>query len=168
MKRSWRLVLAGGVVAGTLDIVYACVFWAIKRGVAPQRVLQRVASGLLGEASLTGGWATAALGLVSHYFIAISMAVTYYLVARRWSVLWERPVPYGAAYGLLLYGIMNHVVVPRSAAGPSSKDALWIAMSIVVHMFLIGVPCAMFARLAVLADLRTSALEGNPPRRLDV
>lgn len=157
MKRSWRLVLAGGVVAGTLDIVYACVFWAIKRGIAPQRVLQRVASGLLGEASLTGGWATAALGLVCHYLIATLMAVTYYFVARRWPALWERPLPYGAAYGLLLYGIMNYVVVPLSAAGPSSRDTFWIAMSIVVHMFLIGVPCAVFARLAVLADLRTPA-----------
>lgn len=157
MNRSWRLVLAGGAVAGTFDIVYACVFWAITRGVSPQRILQRVASGWLGEASLTGGWATAVLGLVSHYFIAISMAVTYYLVARRWSALWERPLPYGAAYGLLLYGIMNYVVVPLSAAGPSSKDPLWVGMSIVVHMVLIGVPCAMFARLAILADLRTPA-----------
>lgn len=144
-------------MAGTLDIVYACVFWAIKRGIAPQRVLQRVASGLLGEASLTGGWATAALGLVCHYLIATLMAVTYYFVARRWPALWERPLPYGAAYGLLLYGIMHYVVVPLSAAGPSSRDTFWIAMSIVVHMFLIGVPCAVFARLAVLADLRTPA-----------
>ncbi len=83
MNRSWRLVLTGGVVAGTFDIVYACVYWAIKRGVAPQRILQRVASGLLGEASLTGGWATAALALALHFFIAISMAAVYYLVARR-------------------------------------------------------------------------------------
>ncbi len=149
MNTSWRLLVAGGVVAGTFDIVYACVFWAIKRGVVPQRILQRVASGLLGEASLTGGWATAALGLVCHYFIAISMAVTYYLVARRWPALWQRPLRYGAAYGLLLYGIMNYVVVPLSAAGPSSKDPLWIGMSIAVHALLIGIPCAVFARRAI-------------------
>lgn len=152
MNRSWRLVVTGGVVAGTFDIVYACVFWAIKRGVSPQRILQRVSSGLLGEASLTGGWATAALGLVCHYFIAISMAVTYYLVARRWPALWHRPLPYGAAYGLLLYGLMNYVVVPLSAAGPSSKDALWVGMSIVVHALLIGVPCAIFAQRAIRAE----------------
>jgi hypothetical protein len=149
VNTSWRLVVTGGVVAGTFDIVYACVFWAIKRGVVPQRILQRVASGLLGEASLTGGWATAALGLVCHYVIAISMAVTYYLVARRWPALWQRPLLYGAAYGLLLYGIMNYVVVPLSAAGPSSKDPLWIGMSIAVHALLIGIPCAVFARRAI-------------------
>ena len=155
MNRAWRFVFTGGVVAGTFDIVYACVFWAIKRGVSPHRILQRVASGWLGEASMTGGWPTAALGFVTHFFIATWMAVTYYLVARRWAALWERPVPYGMAYGLLLYGIMNYIVVPLSRAGPSNKDPLWVGMSIAVHMLLIGLPIALFARRAILADLRT-------------
>lgn len=155
MNKTWRYVLAGGLVAGTFDIVYACAFWAITRGVSPVRILQRVASGWLGEASMLGGWASASLGLVTHYSIATAMAVTYYLVARHWAALWERPVPYGGAYGLLLYGIMNHVVVPLSAAGPSSREQLWVALSIVVHMLLIGLPIALFARRAILVDLRS-------------
>jgi len=141
-------VLAGGAVAGTLDITYACVFWALKRGVPVQRILQSVAAGLLGEASFAGGGATAALGLVLHYFIALSMAVVYYLVARRWPLLWQRPVLAGAGYGLLLYGTMNYIVVPLSAAGRRSKDPLWIALSIAVHVLLIGIPIALFVRRA--------------------
>jgi len=152
MRRSEILpltfVLAGGLVAGTLDITYACVFWALKRGVPAQRILQSVAAGLLGESSFTGGRATAVLGLGLHYFIALSMAVGYYVVARRWPLLNQRPVRYGAAYGLLLYGIMNYVVVPLSAAGRGSQDPLWIGLSIAVHMFLIGVPIALFVRRA--------------------
>jgi len=35
-----RYVLAGGLVAGALDITYACVFWAIKAGVPAQRIFQ--------------------------------------------------------------------------------------------------------------------------------
>ena len=148
-----RLVLAGGLVAGTLDITYACVFWALKADLPPTRIFQSVAAGLLGKASFEGGTATAALGLGLHYFIACSMAVAYYLVARRVPPLRERPVPYGAAYGLLLYGIMNYIVVPLSAAGGGgAKDPLWVGLSIVVHMFLIGVPIALFVR-AALRDL---------------
>jgi len=160
MNRAWRFVLTGGVVAGSFDIVYAWAFWAIKRGVSPVRILQRVASGWLGEASMTAGWASAVLGFVTHYFIATSMAVAYYVVARRWPVLWERPVPYGMAYGLFLYGIMNYIVVPLSRAGASSRDPLWVGMSIAVHMFLIGLPIAIYARRAVLADLRSPAAAG--------
>ena len=87
-------------------------------------------------------------GLVLHYFIALSMSVTYYLVARRWPRLGRRPALCGAGYGLLLYGVMNYIVVPLSAAGPGSKDPLWIALSIAVHVVLIGVPIALFSRRA--------------------
>jgi len=113
--------------------------------------LQSVAAGLLGDSSFQGGVGTAALGLVLHYLIASSMAVVYYLAARRWPALWHRPVRLGAAYGLLLYVIMNYVVVPLSAARPGSKDPLWVTFSIAVHVLLIGIPIALFARRAVRA-----------------
>jgi len=141
-------VLAGGLVAGTLDIAYACAFWALKRGVPAKRIFQSVAAGLLGPASYEGGARTAALGLALHYGIALSMSVAYYLVARRWPLLRRRPLLCGAGYGLLLYGVMNHIVVPLSAAGRASKDPLWIALSIAVHMVLIGAPIALFTRRA--------------------
>jgi hypothetical protein len=54
----------------------------------------------------------------------------------------------GVGYGLLLYGIMNYFVVPLSAAGGGSKDSLWVSLSILVHMFLIGGPIALATRLA--------------------
>jgi hypothetical protein len=142
------LVLAGGFVAGTLDIAYAPIFRALKRGVPATRIFQSVAAGLLGRASFQGGGRTAALGLVLHYFIALSMSITYYLVARRWPLLRRRPALCGAGYGLLLYGVMNYIVVPFSAAGRGSKDPLWIILSIAVHMVLIGVPIALFTRRA--------------------
>jgi hypothetical protein len=43
---------------------------------------------------------------------------------------------------------MNHVVVPLSAASKGSADPLWIGLSILVHMALIGAPCALGARRA--------------------
>jgi hypothetical protein len=156
MRKPSFYVFLGGLVAGTFDITYACTFWFLKRGVLPTRVFQSVASGLLGDASFTGGWRTAALGLALHYFIATSMAVTYYLFAQRWSELWQRPWTYGPLYGLLLYGIMNYIVVPLSAANPSSKYLLWVLLSIAVHAFLIGTPIALFARRAMLAARPTA------------
>lgn len=144
-----RFVLAGGLLAGALDITYAWLFWWLEAGVRPSRIFQSVAAGLLGRASFSGGARTAALGLALHFFIALSMSVTYYLVAARWPLLWRRPLLWGAGYGLLLYVIMNYVVVPLSAAGPGSKDPLWIALSVVVHVVLIGIPIALFTRRAL-------------------
>jgi len=152
MNRPSSYVLLGGLVAGAFDITYACTFWYLKRGVAPRRVFQSVASGLLGDASFTGGWPTALLGLGLHFLIATSMAVTYYLFARRWSELAQRPWTFGPLYGVLLYFIMNYIVVPLSAANPGSRNLTWVLLSIAVHAFLIGTPCALFARLAIQAE----------------
>jgi hypothetical protein len=149
--RRGALVLAGGLVAGALDITYACLFWWLKAGSPPRRIFQSVAAGALGrEAAVAGGWTTAMLGLGLHFFIAVSMAVTYAIVARKLTLLVERPFLCGAAYGLLLYGIMTFVVVPLSAAGGGGgpKLSLWTVLSVLVHMFLIGVPIAYFARRA--------------------
>ena len=145
------LVLAGGLVAGTLDMVYACIFWALKADVPARRILQSVAAGVLGSASFGGGSRTAALGLFLHFFIASTMAVVYYLAARRWPLLWRRPWLSGALYGVLLYFVMNFLVVPLSAAGPGSQDPLWVSLTILVHVVFVGIPCALFARWALLS-----------------
>ena len=150
-------MLAGGLVAGALDILYACVFWGVRRGVPARRIFQSVAAGVLGKATFDGGLQTAALGLALHFFIAISMAVAYYVVARRWALLWRQPWLGGAVYGVFLYVVMNYVVVPLSRAGAGSKDALWITLSVAAHIVLVGIPCALFARRAVMATPPSSA-----------
>jgi hypothetical protein len=143
------LILLGGIAAGTLDIIFACTFWALKAGVSPERILQSVAAGVLGKPSFSGGSGTAALGLTLHYLIALAMSMGYYVVAKQWSLLWQRPWLCGALYGLVLYVMMNYIVVPLSAAGPGSKDPLWIALSIMAHVLLVGLPIAVFTRRAL-------------------
>jgi hypothetical protein len=163
-SKEFLFVMVGGIVAGTFDITYACVYWGIKAGVQPPRIFQSVARGVLGAASFRGGAATAALGLFLHYFIAIAMSFAYYLVASRWKALHERAITLGAAYGLVLYGVMTYIVVPLSrAGGGGGGDRLWIALSIVVHMFLIGVPIALFTKLALNLTLGAQA---SPPAAL--
>lgn len=144
-------VLAGGLAAGTLDIVFACTFWRLRSKVPALRVFQSVATGLLGRASFAGGARTVALGLALHYVIATTMCTAYYVAARHWSVLWQQPLVYGTGYGLLLYVVMNLVVVPLSAAPPPSRDPLWITLSILAHVLLVGIPIAIFAWMAFVA-----------------
>jgi hypothetical protein len=66
-------------------------------------------------------------------------------------LLVRSPILVGSAYGLFLYVFMRYVVVPLSAAGGGggSGDLLWIGLSILVHMLLVGVPIAMFSARAL-------------------
>ena len=53
------------------------------------------------------------------------------------------------SYGLALYCVMNFVVLPLSAAGPGSKDPLWIALGVAVHALMVGIPIALASRRAL-------------------
>lgn len=140
--------MISGLIAGSLDIIFACVFWAIKAQVPVIRIFQSVARGLLGASSFDGGAGTAALGLVLHFLIAIAMAAAYILTASRLDALWKQPLLFGCIYGGFLYLFMNFVVIPLSAASRGSADPLWIVLSVLVHMLFVGVPIALFAKRA--------------------
>jgi hypothetical protein len=143
-----RMVIAGGITLATLDLIYACSFWAWLRHVPPMRVLQYIASGALGQASFQGGVATALVGAGFHYFIATMMVLTYYLVGGRYRFLLRRPVLYGIPYGFVLWVVMTYVVVPLSRAEPSSKPImLAVVCNFLMHL-LFGVICVWFARKA--------------------
>lgn len=134
-------VALGGLVAGTLDILAAfAMSWP---RVAPARVLQSIASGLLGPAAYQGGARTAALGLLLHFVIATGAATVYYVAGRQWSMLWRRPVPCGLAYGVLVYLVMNLIVLPLSQIGFRMPAWPTIVLLVVIHMICVGLPIAL-------------------------
>ena len=51
--------------------------------------------------------------------------------------------------------MLAYIVVPLSAANPGSRNLVWVLLSIAVHAFLIGTPCALFARRAMQAARAT-------------
>ena len=133
----------GGLLAGVFDLAFAFLFYGA-RGVSPARILRSVASGWIGRKATTGGAAAAALGLMTHFFIAIGAASVYYLASRRFPILWRHPVPMGILFGAGSYVFMNYVVIPLSAV-PSPPSFAWdnVLPGLVVHMFLIGLPIAL-------------------------
>ena len=141
-------ILAGGSIAGELDITYAIVFSGF-RGVPAIRVLQSVASGLLGSAAYESGPATAALGLFLHFFIAFSAAAIFYIASRRFHLLTRQAVISGVIYGAAVYAVMNLIVLPLSAYPRRvTFPPLVLATGLLVHMFFIGLPIALAVRRA--------------------
>jgi hypothetical protein len=147
-RRPLRTIVIAGLVAGALDISYAFIIWGL-RGVTPIRIGQSIASGLLGrEAAVGGGTATGLFGLLLHFTMATIIAAIYYFAARNIRLLVDRAVPFGIAYGLVTYGVMNYVVLPLSAIGAvgDSGPAYIRITGVLVHMFLIGLPIALITR----------------------
>ncbi len=147
-SRAAGLVVLAGVVGATCDIVYAILFYGWK-GVPAERILQTVASGLLGNASFEGGRSSASLGLFCHYAIVVVAAALYYAVARRWAFLRDEPSTAGLVYGLCIYLFMNFVVLPLSAYPyPMRFGLLSTATGVLVHMVGVGLSISLITRRA--------------------
>ena len=145
--------LLGGVIAGAVDITYAIAFSYFVRGTPPTRLLQLVASGLLGARAYEGGLATAGLGLALHFLIALLWAALFVAAAAAWPSLARRAAIAGPLYGLLIYAAMNLVVLPLSAfPHPVVFRALPTITGLIVHALGIGLPIALCARRSLHAE----------------
>jgi hypothetical protein len=158
-RRAWtarRAIAVGTAAVGLLDAVDAVVFFGL-RGVAPGRIFQGIASGVLGRASFEGGAATIALGVVLHFTVACGIVSTYVGVSRIVATLRERPWLFGPPYGLVAYLVMNLVVIPLSAIG-QPRFALWpVVNGLLIHGLVIG-------PISALAAWRIRPTAAWPPR----
>jgi len=150
MNHKLKAILAGGLIGGAVDISYAIGFsWIRSNGqVTPARVLQSVASGLLGPSAFNGGVPVAILGCGLHFAMALVIATIYVYAARTLTDLIRRPVFYGAIYGLVVYSVMNALVVPLSLvpARTAPRPTILIISELLVHMIGVGVTIALAAR----------------------
>ena len=130
----------GGGLAGTLDLLQACILfgWDIPLSIA---------GGLLGRQAVHGGAGTYILGVLLHFFIACSAAAIYYAASRKLTFLTEHPLVCGLFFGAAVQEVMNLVILPLSALharGPYKLQDL--ILGLLVHMVIIGLPISFSIR----------------------
>ncbi len=142
-----QAILLGGLSAGVLDFIGACVTNA-PRGVTPLRIAQSIASGLLGARAFQYGYKSAALGVVLHFVIALGAATVFCLATVRLRWLVDSPWLSGALYGLAVFWFMQLIVLPLSAIS-FKQNFSWpvVATGLIVHVLCVGWPIALAARL---------------------
>ena len=129
----------------------AIAYWA-PHGVSASRVLQSIATWILGPAALTGGIATALLGAFIYGHLMWGVVALYHAIARRHPILLRRPILCGSIYGAIAYFAIFMVLAPLlTGKPPTTGDPAWILTCIVVFMTLVGIPCALFSRAAAAA-----------------
>lgn len=141
-------ILLAGLVAGTLDLIAACVSAWLRSGVTPLRVAQFIASGVLGPAAFTGGATSAALGVACHFLIALGAAAAFYIASRKLRFLVKWPIPMGLLYGVPVYLFTTMVVVPLSRVAPPrvAPPLSNRITAMLIIMFFVGLPIALIVR----------------------
>ena len=140
-KRSAFLAIgAGGLTAGTLDLLQACILFGWDIPLA-------IAAGLLGKSAFGGGAATYVLGVLLHFFIACSASAVYYYASSKLLFLREYPLVCGLLFGAAVEDFMRFVVLPLSALhakGPYKLSDLILGLAI--HMVIVGLPISYSTR----------------------
>jgi len=144
--RAVDTIILGGLLAGILDIADAFIVTTINGG-TPTRVLQAIASGVLGRAAYQGGAAVAALGLALHFVIAISAASAFLLISRLFPAVLRYAVWSGIAFGLAVWAFMYYTVLPITFSRPNVLPAWPLLLNqLAIHALGVGLPIALVAR----------------------
>ena len=148
--RPFAAIVVGGLIAGFLDITYACVFFGLRNQVSPVRIFQSVARGALGQSAFQGGFKTAALGLFFHFLIALTAAAVYFFASRVLRFMVTQAIVSGILYGacvyLFMYGIVMRISAIHSTTLPWSYPWQVLIPNLLIHMFGIGLPIALATR----------------------
>jgi Na+/alanine symporter len=133
-KGAFLAIAVGGLAAGTLDLLQACILFGWDIPLA-------IAGGLLGRQAFHGGAGTYVLGVFLHFFIACSAATVYYLASRKLIFLREHPLVCGLFFGAAVEEVMNLVVLPLSALHARGPYRLHdLILGLLVHMVIVGLP----------------------------
>jgi hypothetical protein len=111
----WRTIAIAGSIAGVVDIAAASLIHSAR----PDRIMQAIAAGLLGRESFKDGAWSSVLGFSLQIFMSCLIAAIYVIATRRLPAFRRSWIVLGLAYGVIVFGVMNYVVMPLSAVGKS-------------------------------------------------
>jgi hypothetical protein len=154
--RAFDTIVLGGATAGVLDIADAFIVTALNGG-TPMRVLQTIASGILGREAYQGGAPIAAFGLALHFLIAFSAASAFFLASRLFPTVLRYVVVSGLTFGLAVWVFMYYVVLPITFNRPNVLPA-WpmLINQLGIHALGVGLPIAWWAGRSARAGARAT------------
>jgi hypothetical protein len=140
-QRTLEAAFIAGSIAGLLDIGMA----ALINSVSPLVVLKAIAAGLLGEPAFSGRAGTIVLGLLLQLLMSALIAGTYIIAVERLGGI-TQPWKCGAAYGIVIFLVMNWIVVPLSAYPYPPKITLHWVLANLAAMIVFGTVLALIVR----------------------
>ena len=145
MNTNFKHILKAGLIIGTLDILAAFLYYFLRTGNEPFKILKFIAGGFFGEKAFTGDIPMYLFGLLFHYLIALCFSLFFFLFFSRIGFLKNYPLVRGMIYGLFVWTIMNLVVVPLSKLPPRPFEPVNVIINMIILIICIGIPLSYLA-----------------------
>ena len=147
MNQKYIQILKAGLIAGTMDILAACILVYIRTGhTHATGILKFIASGIFGKAALDGGSPMIFAGLLFHYMIAGIFAAFFFWIYPRIQIASKGWLATGIVYGIFVWCVMNLVVVPLSHATSRPITLSNALINTGILIICIGIPVSYIAR----------------------
>lgn len=143
----WRVIFKTAFIAGTCDIVAACIQSYVANGTVSSRVLRYVASGVFGSAAFTGGNEMVVWGLFFHFIIAFACTASFFLLYPQIKILWRSWMVNAIAVGVVAWCVTNLIVVPLSNTPKFPFNIEKVPVGLTILIVCIGIPVAYHAKL---------------------
>jgi uncharacterized membrane protein YagU involved in acid resistance len=142
-------ILAGGFMAATFDFFAAMLIY----GGTASGVAHAVARGWYGAAVKTMPPIVDVIGMASHWGILIVAAAVFVVASLRFPILRQRAWITGPLFGVCIYVVMHFVILPLSAVhAVNNPKGIQFVEEFLGHMFVIGLPIALWARAILGRD----------------
>ena len=141
-------ILIAGSIAAVLDATFSFFAYVVIAGRYNfERLLQYIASGLLGHDAFVHygltGWLIAALGLVLHIAISLTVAAVFFIALRRFATTRTRTVALGLLYGAGVWMFNTAVVLAATDTRHEPFFGGWYIPFLVDHALFVGLPIAL-------------------------
>jgi uncharacterized membrane protein YagU involved in acid resistance len=138
-----EILFWAGATCGVIDLAAAMTLSA-SRGIPPKRLLQTIASALIGQKAFERSGPAVALGFALHFVIAFTVAVIYVGATRYLPLLNQYPVPSGLLYGVGVHLVMTFIILPLTAL-KRPFSMVFFLVQLAIHAFCVGLPIALVA-----------------------
>ncbi len=108
-------------------------------------MLKYIASAVMGKEAFSGGAAISLLGLALHFLVAFIWTLFFFWIYPKLKFLSFDRILTGILYGIFIWFIMSHAVVPMSKASVGAFDLKQAAIAVLILIGAIGLPLSFIA-----------------------
>ena len=157
MNNLIKKITKTGLIAGTLDILAASIYFFIKTGNNPSVILKYISSAIFGKAAFDGGNIMVITGLILHYLIAFIFTIFFFLVFSRIKGLSKNNILAGILYGIFIWVIMNLIVIPLSNIPNRPINIVNAIINLIILIVCVGIPVSFLASTFYKNNLKSKA-----------
>ncbi len=141
-----KAIFKTGLLAGSLDIMAACISAYIVNGVKPDRVLKYIASGVFGEKAFSGKLGMMAWGLFFHFVIAFACTAIFFILYPKLKFLQRGIFLNSILIAVIAWLVTNLVIIPLSHVPTPLFTVAGVVRAIAILVLCIGLPISWMTR----------------------